>query len=124
MAVERESLGFTLLEVLVALAILALALGALIKTGAGHVALLGDLETRTQGYLVAENQLHRFQLDRLWPEAGMRKDHIDQAHRRWYWQATFETTADPDLRRVTLEVRLREDGPVQARLIGFLTRPR
>ncbi|MFZ5465981.1 MAG: type II secretion system minor pseudopilin GspI [Pseudomonadota bacterium] len=124
MAAERGCQGFTLLEVLVALVILALALGALIKTGADHVALLDDLYTRTQGFLVAENQLHRFQLERLWPEAGTRKDHVDQAGRRWFWQATFETTPDADLRRVTLEIRLREDGPVQARLTGFLARPR
>ncbi|MEF3193992.1 MAG: type II secretion system minor pseudopilin GspI [Halothiobacillaceae bacterium] len=116
--------GFTLLEVLVALTILALALGALIKTGGDHVALVDALRMRTQAALVAQDQLHRFQLERLWPEAGSRKDHVDQGGQRWFWQARFETTPDPDLRRVTLEVRAREDGPVEARLIGFLARPR
>ena len=124
MAAERGCRGFTLLEVLVALTILALALGALVKTGSDHVALLGDLDERTQGFLVAENQLHRFQLERLWPEVGLRQDHVDQAGRRWFWQASFESTPDADLRRVVLEVRLREDGPVQARLTGFLAKPR
>lgn len=121
---ERRSTGFTLLEVLVALVILALALGALIKTTGDQVVLLADLDERTQGFLIAENQLHRFQAERLWPEAGTRKDRVDQAGRRWFWQASFESTPDPDLRRVVLDVRTAEDGPIAARLTGFLARPR
>jgi len=124
MAVETSSQGFTLLEVLVALTILALALGALIKTGSDHAALIGDLQIRTQGFMVAEQQLYRFQLERLWPEVGTRKQMIDQGGRRWYVLTTVENTLDADLRRITLEVKLQEDGPVQARLIGFLGRPR
>ncbi|MGB9670406.1 MAG: type II secretion system minor pseudopilin GspI [Halothiobacillaceae bacterium] len=120
---ESHACGFTLLEVLVALTILALALGALIKTGGDHAALIDGLEERTQGYLVAENQLQRFRLEGLWPEAGVRKDSLEHVGRRWWWQARFETTPDPDLVRVTLEVQSREDGPVAARLTGFLARP-
>lgn len=120
---EGHACGFTLLEVLVALTILALALGALIKTGGDHAALIDGLGERTQGYLVAENQLQRFRLEGLWPEAGVRKDSLEHAGRRWLWQASFETTPDPDLVRVTLEVKSREDGPVAARLTGFLARP-
>jgi general secretion pathway protein I len=119
----NHAYGFTLLEVLVALTILALALGALIKTGGDHAALLAGLEERTQGYLVAENQLQRFRLEGLWPEPGVRKDSLEHAGRRWWWQARFETTPDPDLMRVTLEVRGREEGPVAAHLTGFLARP-
>ncbi|MEW6766157.1 MAG: type II secretion system minor pseudopilin GspI [Pseudomonadota bacterium] len=126
-ACRRASLttaGFTLLEVLVALVILALALGALVKTTGDQVALLDDLDTRTQAFLIAENQLHRFQTERLWPEASIRKDRVDQAGRRWFWQASFENTPDPDLRRVVLDVRTAEEGPLAARLTGFLARPR
>ena len=66
----RRAAGFTLLEVLVALVILALALGALIKTAGDHALLVADLETRTQAFLVAENQLRRLQASKLWPEGS------------------------------------------------------
>lgn len=122
-APSRAPLGFTLLEVLVALTILALALGALIKTGGDHAALLASLEERTQAHRVAANQLQRLRLERLWPEVGLRKDSLNEGGRRWYWQARFESTPDPDLMRVILEVRRHEDGPLAARLIGFLARP-
>jgi len=124
MPADRGYRGFTLLEVLVALTILALAMGALIKTTGGHVALVSELDARTQAFLVAEDQLHRFQAARLWPEVGGRKDQADQAGRRWHWRATFEDTPDADLRRVTVEVGATEDGPGIARLTGFLARPR
>ncbi len=122
----RRSAGFTLLEVLVALVILALALGALIKTAGDHALLVSDLETRTQAFLVAENQLHRLQAAKQWPEASEQKDVLEQGGRRWAWQARFENTADPDLKRVIVDVRLADapgdSGGVQARVIGFLAR--
>jgi general secretion pathway protein I len=121
----RRAAGFTLLEVLVALVILALALGALIKTAGDHALLVADLETRTQAFVVAENQLHRLQAAKQWPEASEQKDVLEQGGRRWAWQARFETTADPDLKRVIIDVRLADvpgDAGVQARAIGFLAK--
>ncbi|MEW5838947.1 MAG: type II secretion system minor pseudopilin GspI [Pseudomonadota bacterium] len=121
-----KSRGFTLLEVLVALVILALALGALIKTAGDHALLVADLETRTQAFLVAENQLHRMQATKFWPEGSEQNDEIEQGGRRWQWQARFETTPDPDLKRVLIDVRQMDANGVQAgveaRVIGFLAR--
>jgi general secretion pathway protein I len=120
----RRPAGFTLLEVLVALVILALAMGALIKTAGDHTLLISDLETRTQAFLVAENQLHRLQVAKAWPDASEQKDVLEQGGRRWQWQARFESTADPDLKRVIVDVREANDAnaAVQARVIGFLAR--
>ena len=125
----RRAAGFTLLEVLVALVILALSMGALLKTAGDHALLVSDLETRTQAFLVAENQLHRLQAAKQWPEASEQKDVLEQGGRRWAWQARFENTADPDLKRVIVDVRLADvadvagdSGGVQARVIGFLAR--
>ena len=118
--------GFTLMEVLVALVILALALGALVKTAGDHALLIADLETRTQAFLVAENQLHRMQASKLWPDSEAMNDTLEQAGRRWQWQARFETTPDPDLKRVVMEVQSLsangEQSGVEARVIGFLAR--
>jgi general secretion pathway protein I len=120
----RRPAGFTLLEVLVALVILALAMGALIKTAGDHTLLVADLETRTQAFLVAENQLHRLQATKAWPDASEQKDVLEQGGRRWLWQARFENTPDPDLRRVVVDVRVADDAnaAVQARVVGFLAR--
>ena len=122
---KQRAAGFTLLEVLVALVILALSMGALLKTAGDHALLVSDLETRTQAFLVAENQLHRLQAAKQWPEASEQKDVLEQGGRRWAWQARFENTADPDLKRVIVDVRLADvpgDGGLQARVIGFLAR--
>ena len=122
----RRAAGFTLLEVLVALVILALALGALIKTAGDHALLVADLETRTQAFLVAENQLRRLQASKLWPEGSEQSDVLEQGGRRWQWQARFESTPDPDLKRVLIDVRQMNgdavNAGIDARVIGFLAR--
>ncbi len=114
------------MEVLVALVILALALGALVKTAGDHALLLSDLETRTQAFLVAENQIHLMQAKKLWPEGSEAKDVVEQAGRKWQWQARFETTPDPELKRVIIDVRSvgaqGVEPALQARVIGFLAR--
>ena len=122
----RRAAGFTLLEVLVALVILALALGALIKTAGDHALLVANLETRTQAFLVAENQLRRLQASKLWPEGSEQSDVLEQGGRRWQWQARFESTPDPDLKRVLIDVRQMNgdavNAGIDARVIGFLAR--
>ena len=122
----RRAAGFTLLEVLVALVILALALGALIKTAGDHALLVADLETRTQAFLVAENQLRRLQASKLWPEGSEQSDVLEQGGRRWQWQARFESTPDPDLKRVLIDVRQMSgdaaSAGVDARVTGVLSR--
>ena len=122
----RRAAGFTLLEVLVALVILALSMGALIKTAGDHALLVSDLETRTQAFLVAENQLRRLQASKLWPEGSEQSDVLEQGGRRWQWQARFESTPDPDLKRVLIDVRQMSgdaaSAGVDARVIGFLAR--
>src|SRR5690606_36713881 len=53
--------GYTLLEVLVALTVLAVALAALVKTGADHARNSAYLQERTLAHLAGQNQLTEFQ---------------------------------------------------------------
>jgi general secretion pathway protein I len=116
---NRHQHGFTLLEVLVALAVLALVLGAIIKAGgvsASNVALLRD---RTLAGWVAENKINELLLSRDWPDAGVSDDTTTLAGREWYWEVRISETSDPDLRRLDVAIRDQKGAAPLAELIAF-----
>lgn len=117
--------GFTLLEVLVALAILAIALGASIKTAsesAGNVAYLRD---RTLAGWIALNQVNQVLLDAEWPNVGFKRGTSRMADREWPWQMRVSNTADEDIRRLDIAVFADEDDATPlTELAAFKKRPR
>ncbi len=120
---NRDQRGFTLLEVMVALAVLALALGAIIKAGgagANNVAMLRD---RTLAGWVAVNTINELLLARDWPDAGTRKDTTEMAGREWYWEVQINKTSDPDLRRLDVAIRDQKNAAPLVELIAFKGRP-
>ena len=62
--------GFTLLEVLVALTIISLSLGALISTSGSHASSAGYLKQKTIAHWVAMNEITQLQVEKVWPGKG------------------------------------------------------
>jgi general secretion pathway protein I len=125
--------GFTLLEVLVALAVLALSLGAVIQAVGDYTRNQAYLRDRTFAEWVARNQLASVQLSGQWPSVGQQKGEAelpaagtDTTGREWRWEMQVIQTAEADLRRLDIEVFPREagdDAVPLARLSGFMARP-
>lgn len=101
---RKNDSGFTLVEVLVALAILAIALGALVKGITQNAHNAASLRDRTIAHWVAANTMAEFQLYADWPVLGTMRGETTMAKRTWYWTARIATTDDPDLRRVEIMV--------------------
>jgi general secretion pathway protein I len=114
--------GFTLLEVLVAMAVASLALLALFGAAAATVHTTDVLRDRTYANLVATNVLAELRARDGWPEPGTLAGTARQAERDWRWQATVTTTEDADVRRLDIVV---DDaaGERAGSLIGFVGRP-
>lgn len=116
--------GFTLLEVLVALAIVAIALSALIKAGTENAANAAYLREKTFAHWVALNAVTELQVRNAWPAPGKLEGTAAMADREWDWSAAVETTVDTTVRRMTVEVRPRDGrGQPLARLVSFLQQP-
>ena len=83
--------GFTLVEVLVAMAILAIGVAALV-TAAGASAWRADyLREREFGRWVASNALAEMQAVGAWPEVGVRESEVEMARRRWFLRTRTRT---------------------------------
>jgi general secretion pathway protein I len=120
--------GFTLIEVLVALAILAVALGALVKAGSEHTRNTYYLQERTLAHWAGQNLLARYEAGLLAPQRGSREGTLRQADQDW----RFEVEIREELPEAALELPpvLRVEvtvwpasGPateIRARVVGYL----
>ena len=117
--------GFTLLEVLVALTVLALTMGAVIKAVGGYTGNQAYLRDRTLATWVARNVLVDQQVRDAWPSVGEIKGTTESGGREWRWVGTVSQTDEEDLRRLDVAVRPVdvEDSEPMAVLSGFLRRP-
>ena len=117
----KRHAGFTLLEVLVALAVLALALGTLIKVGADNANNAAYLRDKTFAHWIAMNRIAELRLEEQWPATGTRRGDSEMGGREWHWEAEISDTSDKAIRRVEVAVFPFEerDSPLVLR-IGFL----
>ena len=96
--------GFTLLEVLVALVIIAIALGA--ATRAAHIATDSafKMKQRLVATWVAQNRMAETRARHLWPSQGVNSGETQQAGMQFMWQETVSDATDPMFRKVEVKI--------------------
>jgi len=120
--VTREG-GFTLIEILVAVAILAVALAA--TTRAAGIATDGARETRERllATWAAENRIAELRARHVFPPAGTASFAANEGGLALAVEETVSETPNPTLRRVDLAVAdARDPARVLARLTGYVPR--
>ena len=116
--------GFTLLEILVALAVVAVALGALVSQAGRSMENTARLRDHTLAHWVAMNVVTEQRLAGKWPGVGVHDGHNLMADREWYWTLTVSATADRNVRRMDVVVYgdRRREKRMDA-LIAYIGRP-
>ena len=97
--------GFTLLELLVALAVFSIAALALLRLDAVSVATAADLQGREGAMLVAENEATRITTDPAPPTIGTGTLRVANGGRNFIVTTVVTPTPDRRLLRVDLAVR-------------------
>lgn len=149
LASRTRQRGFTLLEAMIALMIVAMALPALITLVMTQLDGSAAIRDKTYAYWVAENQLTRVRLLQQQKAKKALADYkvpekdsgtVDMMGLRWQWQLktiAMDTLPVPGFKRIEIAVRLLgtadgaslgnsavdEDQPVLARLTGYLSDP-
>ncbi len=101
---RRPAAGFTLIEVLVALTILAVALTAAMRAMGSMIEASTSLQSRMLAEWSAENHLATLRLSKNWPEPGTRGYACPQGGTALYCEETVSATPNPSFRRVEIAV--------------------
>lgn len=114
--------GFTLVEVMVALLIIAMALPALLMRIGGMATAAGHSRDVAIAYWVAENKMQEIyliqRLQGVTPR-GRQADDVKMAGETWDWQTETEETALPGLLRLRVRVKLQDSDDNLVEISGF-----
>jgi len=131
MALNRSSFsmrylnGFTLVEVMFALAIFGLGALAALHVATEQVRSSSILEERYFAQLVASNRMATVHAEiewGAWPPQHEYSGDIELANRNWHFSQQVLETQDEDFREVTVRVHAQEGGPVLYEVSGFVGR--
>lgn len=119
---RNRSGGFTLVEVVVALAIVAIGMLAVFKTIGDTVNNVSTLRDRSFAAWIADNRITELRLSGQMPSVDETAGDLEYAGRRWHWVARVSQTPVDGLRRV--DVRVRREGDAEdsslVSLAGFI----
>jgi general secretion pathway protein I len=101
----RRTGGFTLIEVLVALAIATLGLAAALSVVTNSARNAGYFRDRTFASWIAQNKITEARLGSTMPSVDKTNGDLDYAGQKWKWEQTVTQTEVPGLRRIDVSVR-------------------
>lgn len=96
--------GFTLVEVMLAVAVLALAMVALGQTLGASAVAYRDIDDTRRAYLVAADKLVEMQVYQQWPNTGTNDEEVTRGEQNWWIETKISAGPYPDTRRVDIDV--------------------
>ncbi|GIU41878.1 type II secretion system minor pseudopilin GspI [Shewanella algidipiscicola] len=96
--------GMTLLEVIVALAVFAVAAVSITKSLGEQIANMPILEERTLAQWVASNQMVDARLVAGATDLGKKEGQVELADKTWYWRKEVVKTTDDNFRLIRISV--------------------
>ena len=124
----RKRNGFTLIEIMFAMAILAIVSVVLLKSSVQSVSRAGLIQDRTMASWIAENQLQGLRMNDRddednYPSVGVKRSTITMANRDWQIVLDVSETENDLIRRIEVSVFNELDPDVAlSTLTGFIGR--
>ena len=124
---RNDMLGLTLIEVLIALAIIGIALTAVIKATSQNIRGATYLQNKTIALWVGDLVMNEIRTDVLKLDEGdSMKESTTMLGQQWYWQASEEETPNKNIKKITVNVYTQEieeaESPI-INLVSYIYRP-
>lgn len=118
-----RSRGFTLLEVMVALIIVALSLSALTASMSQMIDAANTMRERTFASWIAQNKITEMRLANVVPEVSSTSGEIEFGNTEWEWRAVVSETGIENFRRIDVSVSHYGQDYVIIAVTGFIGDP-
>ena len=117
--------GFTLLEILVALAVMSIVVLGFLRGNSVMIANADYLRQKTMAHWVAMNRATEIRLAAQWLSGEGAEGEELMGDRRWHWRATGKLSPDPEVQIITIAVRPADQQKASplASLTMFLAKP-
>ena len=115
--------AFTLVEVMVALAIIALSLTAIASKMSRMIDTSNSMRERTYASWIAQNKITELRLANVIPEVSTTSGDVDYANATWRWRAVISESGIENLFRVDVEVLDADGDAVIRKVTGFIGEP-
>ena len=120
---SERAAGFTLVEVMVALAIAGLSLAAVAASISQMVDAGSAMKERTYASWIAQNKIAELRLANVVPEVSATSGELQYAALDWAWRATISETGVENLFRVDVEVSYAGSDDIIRTVTGFIGEP-
>jgi len=121
--IRRSCSGFTLIEVMVALSIVALSLTAVTASISQMINAAESMRNRTYASWIAQNRITELRLAADVPEVGSSNGEVQYANTDWSWRAVVAETGVDDLFRIDVSVSLAGSEDNIRTVTGFVGLP-
>ncbi|HAT2148512.1 GspI family T2SS minor pseudopilin variant LspI [Legionella pneumophila] len=112
--------GFTLIEVLLALTVIAIALTALLKATAQNIDNTHRIKEKTISHWVAMQGIAMIQLNLLRTSQSQESTQATtMLGQKWYWRAKISPTPIKRMQQITISISSKQAGPYREELIAF-----
>ena len=116
---DRHS-GFTLIEVLIALTIVAIALGSAISITSQDIMRADSMQHRTYANWIAQNKIAEYRINEITPSIGRDEGEILFAGNIWNWETIITKTGIDNLYRLDVAVSISSRELPERTITGFI----
>jgi len=120
---HQRSAGFTLIEVMIALVIVALGMMGISKAINDYTVAATYVEEKTLASWIATNKLTELSVAPTWPPVGDYEEDVEFAGQQWRCEIVVEETPVTNLHRVDVSVRLLADPERVVHKVSALIEP-
>ena len=114
--------GFTLIEVMVALLVVAISLFAIFKSTSSVTWHASYLKEKTIANWIAQNQVALYRSKKTWTNVSNTSGQVNMADVEWDWKMHIEKTENPNVRKIDVEVFRDGDEVISGSATGYIAK--